>query len=186
MSLTTRLALGILAFAFPLGTARAEDPRFGVQVHGNLPSGDLKDAVDSKLGVGGGAHVTFDLGGGHVIRPRIDYTFFPETTLNSGTFTVKNKISTLGAGADYLYFIDGKPEGLYVTGGLAFHHWKADVTAGAATYSDSSNKAGFAAGVGFNFNASFGAELRFTSSRYGSNSKEFTANAIQAGVTLRF
>lgn len=182
---TSRL-VAALAFAAAASLARAEDPRFGLQVHGNFPTGDLKDAVDSKLGVGGGAHVTFDLGDGHLIRPRIDYIFFPETTLNSGTASVKNKVNDLSAGADYLYFISGKPEGLYLTGGLSFNHWKVDVSGSLGNFSDSSNKVGFAAGVGFNFNASFGAEVRFTTSKYGSGSKDFSANALQAGVTLRF
>ena len=34
--------------------------------------------------------------------------------------------------------------------------------------------------------ASFGAEARFLSSKYGSASKDFTASTIQLGVTLRF
>lgn len=184
MSLVTRFALAALAgAAFP---ALAEEPRFGVQVHGSIPTGDLKDAVDSKLGLGGGAHVTFDLGGGHMVRPRLDYTLFPETTLNSGTLALKNKFNVLSAGADYLYFLEGRPEGFYVTAGLGLNHWKADVTVNGASYSDTANKVGFAAGAGYNFNATFGAELRFSSSKYGSRDKEFTANLIQAGVTLRF
>lgn len=181
---TPSLALALATLAVAGNSARAEDPRFGVQVHGNFPTGDLKDAVDSKLGIGGGAHVTFDLSQGHVIRPRIDYTFFPETTLNSGAAAIKNKVNNLSAGADYLYFIDGKPEGLYLTGGLAYNHWKVEATALGQTYSDTSNKLGFAAGAGFNFNASFGAELRFTSTKFGKD--EGTANALQLGVTLRF
>lgn len=179
---TSSLVLGLLALGLPAGVARAEDPRFGVQVHGNFPTGDLKDAVDSKLGVGGGAHVTFDLGDGHVIRPRLDYVFFPEATVSA----IKNKVNNLSAGADYLYFITGKPEGFYVTGGLSFNHWKADVTSHLGSSSDTSNKPGFAAGAGFNFNSSFGAEIRFTTSKYGSVSKDSNASALQAGVTLRF
>lgn len=178
---TTRLALALLVLG---GLAQAEDPRFGVQVHGNIPTGDLKDAVDSKLGVGGGAHVTFDLSGGHLIRPRIDYTFFPETTLNSGAATLKNKVNNLSAGADYLYFLEGKPEGLYFTGGLSYNHWKVEATALGQTYSDTSNKLGFAAGAGYNFNSTFGAEVRFTSTKFGKD--EGSANAVQFGVTLRF
>jgi hypothetical protein len=182
---TSRL-VAALAFALAASLARAEDPRFGVQVHGNIPIGDLKDAVDSKLGVGGGAHVTFDLGDGHLIRPRLDYIFFPEATFNSGSASVKNKVNDLSAGADYLYFLSGKPEGLYFTGGLSFNHWKVETTAAGVSLSDTSNKLGLAAGVGFHFNASFGAEVRFTTSKYGSGSKDFTANTLQACVTLRF
>lgn len=178
----SRLVPTALAIALAASLARAEDPRFGVQAHGNVPTGDLKDAVDSKLGVGGGAHVTFDLGDGHMIRPRIDYTFFPEATVSA----IRNKVNDLSLGADYLYFISGKTEGLYLTGGLSFNHWKVDVTAAGISSSDTSNKPGFAAGLGYNFNASFGAEVRLITSKYASGTKDFTASAIQAGVTLRF
>jgi hypothetical protein len=153
-----------------------------VQVHGSIPSGDLNDAVDGKLGVGGGAHGTFDLGDGHMIRPRLDYTLFPEATVKA----IKSKFNDLSLGADYLYFISGKPEGLYVTGGLALHRWSVDRTEAGISYSGNSNKPGFAAGAGYNFNASFGAELRLLSTKYSASGKDFTANAIQAGVTLRF
>jgi hypothetical protein len=182
MSRKLRIASGLLALTLPVGLARAEDPRFGVQVHGNIPTGDLKTAVDSKLGVGGGAHATFDLGDGHMIRPRIDYTFFPEATVS----TIRNKVNDLSLGADYLYFLEGKPTGVYLTGGLSLNHWKVDASSSLGSFSGSSNKLGVAAGAGFNFNRTFGAELRFITSKYGSGSTDVTANVIQAGVTLRF
>lgn len=186
MNPTSRLAKGLSALVLSASLAQAEDPRFGVQVHGNIPTGDLKDAVDSKLGIGGGAHATFDLGFGHLIRPRLDYTFFPEATLRSGSASLKNKVNNLSVGADYLYFIEGRPVGFYVTGGLSLNHWKVDVSNSLGSFSESSNKAGFAAGAGFNFNKSFGAELRFITSKYGSGSKDYTASALQVGMTLRF
>lgn len=179
---TPRFALAAFTLALSSGLAQAEDPRFGVQVHGNIPTGDLKDAVDSKLGVGAGAHVTFDLGSGHVIRPRLDYVFFPEATVS----TIKNKVNSLSIGADYLYFLAEKPEGFYVTAGLGFHHWKVDATAAGVSVSDTSNKPGFSAGVGYNFNSTFGAEFRYLASKYGAGAKDITANALQFGVTLRF
>lgn len=180
MSHPSRFALALLAtLSVP---ALAEDPRFGVQVHGSIPSGDLNDAVDGKLGVGGGVHGTFDLGYGHMIRPRLDYTLFPEATVKA----IKSKFNDLSLGADYLYFISGKPEGLYVTGGLALHRWTVDRTEAGLSYSGTSNKLGLAAGAGYAFNASFGAELRLLSTKYAAGGKDFTANAIQAGVTLRF
>ena len=134
------------------------------------------------MSLGGGAHGTIDLGYGHMIRPRLDYTLFPEATVKA----IKSKFNDLSLGADYLYFISGKPEGLYVTGGLALHRWTVDRTEAGLSYSGTSNKPGFAAGAGYAFNASFGAELRFLSTKYSASGKDFTANGIQAGVTLRF
>lgn len=163
-------------------SARAEEPRFGVQAHANLPNGDLNDAVDSKLGLGGGVHGTFDLGDGHVIRPRLDYTIYPEATVKA----IRSKFNDLAVGADYLYFLSGKPEGFYLTAGLGLHRWNVDRTAAGVTYTGTSSKPGFAAGAGFNFNSSVGVEARFITTKYSASGTDFTANTIQAGVTLRF
>lgn len=126
MPIPTRLPLA-LALMTALGSveALAEAPRFGVQAHGSLPFGDLKEAVDSKPGVGAGAHMTFDLGGGHQLRPRFDAVFFPEGTRDA----VKTKARDLGLGADYLYFPGGRPGGFYLTAGLGLHHWTIDAAA---------------------------------------------------------
>ena len=190
MFLNPRLAVVAAALlAFGSVTAGAEEPRFGLQVHANLPSGDLKTAVDNKPGVGLGAHVTFDLSGGHLLRPRFDAVFFPEGNLNG----FKTKATDLSLGADYLYFPGGKPDGLYLLAGLGLHRWTVDTTIPAigiypATLgSQTSSRFGYSAGLGYNFNRSLGAELRFVSSHYASWAAwDRTANALQAGVTLRF
>ena len=54
--------------------AFAQDAHFGLQGGISLPQGDVKDAVDSKMGFGIGVHVAIDFKGGHVLRPRLDYT----------------------------------------------------------------------------------------------------------------
>jgi len=162
--------------------AHGEDFRFGAQVHGNIPNGDLNDAVDSKLGVGGGFHGTFDLEEGHMIRPRLDYTLFPEATVKA----IRSKVKDLSLGADYLYFLSGKPRGAYVTAGLALHSWNVERAAAGVAFSGNSNKLGLAFGGGYNFNASFGAELRLVSTKYAASGTDFSANSIQAGVTVRF
>ena len=191
MAFLLRFALAAAtALSMNSGALHAEDPRFGIQAHGSFPIGDLKDKVDSKAGAGLGVHATLDLGQGHVIRPRADYTFFPEATFPMAT----NKIKNLSAGVDYLYFLNRKPEGLYLTTGLSFNHWNVDSSyaasggypAGSSTFS--SNKAGYAFGAGFNFNTTFGAELRYLTSRQIRLGQGFDtpASMLQAGVTLRF
>jgi opacity protein-like surface antigen len=180
-----------LAVAIACGAvqARAEEPRFGLQLHANLPTGDLKDAVDNKPGAGLGAHVTFDLGAGHVIRPRFDAVFFPEGSVNG----FKTKANDLSLGADYLYFPSGKPDGLYLTAGLGLHRWSVDTTIPgfglfpAASASQKSSRFGYSAGLGYNFNRIVGAELRFVSTHYANQTAwDPTANSLQAGVTFRF
>ena len=172
-SLTT---LTILAAALSL---QAEAPRYGVQGLVNIPLGDLKTYVDSKSGPGVGIHGTFDLGDGHLLRPRLDYSVFPEASFA----TVKQTASSLSLGMDYLYFIAGKPEGLYVTGGLSAVRWSFEHKDALSKVSSDTTKFGLAAGVGFQWNATVGTEARFLHSRVSSG---FQADALQAGVTIRF
>lgn len=159
---------------------RAEPPRYGVQGLVNVPLGDLKDYVDSKPGPGLGVHGTFDLGDGHMLRPRLDYAIYPEASFA----TVKQTASSLGLGGDYLYFVSGKPEGLYLTAGLAGLRWSFEVkdpTLGDTT--SHTTKLGLAAGAGYQWNATVGTEARFLHSRITS---QFQADALQAAVTIRF
>jgi opacity protein-like surface antigen len=180
----------VLVACFLAGTAvRAEEPRFGVQLHANFPTGDLKRAVDSNLGAGLGGHVTFDLGQGHVLRPRIDAVFYSEGTFDG----FKTKAREISLGGDYLYFPGGSPSGFYLTAGIGLHRWTVDTTTTATnlvpavSQSQSSNRFGYAAGVGYNFTATVGAELRYVGSSYANQTAwDPKANAIQAAVTFRF
>ncbi|NWJ41315.1 MAG: porin family protein [Geothrix sp.] len=190
MSRNIQLAV-VSAAMLALGpaTASAEEPRFGLQLHASLPNGDLKTAVDNKPGAGLGAHVTFDLGGGHVLRPRFDAVFFPEGAFNG----FKTKAHDLSLGGDYLYFPGGKPDGLYLTAGLGLHRWTVDTTTPAVGSSpatsgtQSSSRFGYAAGFGYNFNRSVGTELRFVRTHYANQTAwDPSANSLQAGVTYRF
>lgn len=172
-SLTT---LTILAAALSL---QAEAPRYGVQGLVNIPLGDLKTYVDSKPGPGIGVHGTFDLGDGHMLRPRLDFSVFPEASFA----TIKQTATSLSLGGDYLYFLAGKPEGLYLTGGLSAIRWSFETKVGSFKSTSATTKVGLAGGVGYQWNATLGTEARFVHSRIAS---DFQANALQAGVTVRF
>jgi hypothetical protein len=172
------LALSTLAL---VGTSLAaqEGPRFGLQATLNQPQSDLKDVVDSKLGFGIGAHLFVDLGKGHALRPRLDYIWFPEYDLGGATLNVNN----LSVGADYLYFVEGKTEGVYFTAGLSANRWKAEFDAsGFGNSSESTTKLGLAAGLGYQFNKTVGGELRYQKGKAWEGDFDF----IQAGVTFRF
>lgn len=187
LGMTAGMALGMSP-----ATVRAEEPRFGAQVHlSSAVSGQLKDQVDRQLGVGGGIHMTIPLGGPHVIRPRIDYSMFPEATRNAPLDRLKTKVSFLNAGADYLYTLHGRAEGFYLIGGIFLSHSRRELASSA--FGDqgtaTSNKPGAALGLGFSLNRSFGAELRFLSSSSNPNSSSGgfgTANLLEGGVTFRF
>lgn len=156
-----------------------EGPRFGLQATLNQPQSDLKDAVDSKLGFGVGAHLFVDLGQGHALRPRLDYLWFPEHDLGGASLKVNN----LSLGADYLYFVEGKAEGVYFTAGLSANRWKGESTfVGFGSASESTTKLGLAAGLGYQFNKAVGGELRYQKGKAWDGNFDF----IQAGVTFRF
>jgi hypothetical protein len=158
---------------------QAEAPRYGVQGLVNIPLSDLKTYADSKPGPGIGVHGTFDLGDGHMLRPRLDYSVFPEASFA----TVKQTASYLSVGGDYLYFIAGKPEGFYLTGGLSAMRWSFEHKDALTKVNSNTTKFGVAAGVGYQWNATVGTEARWVHSRVAS---EFQADALQAGVTIRF
>lgn len=178
-----RLSSLALAGLLSLGGAAlgAQDLHFGVQGQVNLPLGDLKDFMDSKPGFGVGVHGTIDLGSGQLLRPRLDYNLFPQADLSG----VKDKASNLNLGADYLYYLDGRTsEGLYFTGGASMVRWTFDQDfPGLGSASTSTTKLGLAAGLGYQWNPTFGTEVRYTYSRVNSN---FSADAIQVGATIRF
>jgi len=178
MKISSPLTLAILAAAAL--SLRAEPPRYGVQGLVNIPLGDLKDFVDSKPGPGFGVHGTFDLGDGHMLRPRLDYTIFPEASFA----TIKQTATSLSLGGDYLYFIAGKPEGFYLTAGLAAMRWSFEVkNPFVGDVTSHTTKLGLTAGAGYQWNATVGTEARFVRSRIA---RDFQANSLQAGVTIRF
>lgn len=156
----------------------AQDARFGLQAQIAIPQGDLKDAVDSKLGFGAGVHGTFAFDQ-HAIRPRFDYTFYPEADLSG----VKTKVTSMALGADYLYFVDGKDQGVYFTAGLSAIRWKVEVNTPFFSDSASTTKLGVAAGLGYQWTKAFGTEVRYVNSSIDPN---VTANNIVVGATFRF
>lgn len=163
--------------------ALAQDIRFGLQAHVNAPMGDLKDLVDNKAGLGGGAHVTWDFMEGQQLRARVDGIGFPDATV----FGVKNTVSEVSGGIDYLYFLEGKT-GFYLTGGLSANRWKVEAdVAGLGKYSNTTTKGGLAAGAGYAFNGNLSVEARFTTSKFDQRLiTDSSANAFQVAALYRF
>ncbi|GLH74377.1 hypothetical protein GETHLI_28790 [Geothrix limicola] len=171
--------LSALAFLTAALSLQAEAPRYGVQGLVNLPLGDLKTYVDNNPGPGFGVHGTFDLGDGHMLRPRLDYSIYPEASFT----TIKQTAHNLSLGGDYLYFIAEKPEGLYVTAGLSAVRWSFEHKDPTSKVTSTTTKVGLAAGLGYQWNATVGTELRWLHSPVSS---AFKGDAVQVGVTIRF
>ncbi len=185
------------AFLSLMGSAtalQAQDVGYGLQIHGNIPMGDLKEAADSKAGFGGGAHMTIDFGDGHRLRPRLDYVVYPENKAFGGSAYGKSKVNDASLGLDYIYDFGGKDGGFYLTAGAAWHRWKAEYdypapygnTTVSVRSSSTSSKAGAAAGAGFNFNPSFGVEARYVATKFKQGSTDRTAGAVQVAALYRF
>jgi hypothetical protein len=158
---------------------QAETPRYGVQGLVNIPLGDLKTYVDNNPGIGIGVQGTFDLGDGHMLRPRLDYGLYQQVNLA----TAKQKASFLSLGGDYLYFIAGKPEGLYFTAGLSAVRWTFQYEDPSKNLTNDTTKFGISAGIGYQWNYNLGTEVRWL---HSSVSSGFKADSLQAAVTFRF
>jgi hypothetical protein len=177
MKVSSLSALAILAAAAL--SLRAEPPRYGVQGLVNIPLGDLRTYADSNLGVGIGVHGTFDLGEGHMLRPRLDYSLYQQASMA----TNRQSASCLGLGGDYLYFITGQPEGCYVTAGLSALRWTLQHQDPGTNLPNDTTKLGLAAGIGYQWDYSLGTEVRWLRS---SVTNRFSADSLQAAVTFRF
>lgn len=189
---TVLISVALLTLSAPV--IQAQEVRYGLQVHGNIPMGDLRDAADSKVGFGGGGHMTIDFGEGHMLRPRLDYVVYPENKAFGGSASVKSKVSDASLGLDYIYDFGGKDGGFYLTAGLAWHRWKAEydyaIPVGnivvSSSDSSTSSKLGAAAGAGFNFNPSFGVEARYVATKFQQGSEDRTAGSVQVAALYRF
>jgi hypothetical protein len=166
-----------LVLAVPLAAQVTSRPTFGFAVQGNLPFGDLKTDTDKTLGVGLSFLAQWDLPRGHALRPRLDLNAFNVSTYepSHSDYRESRDLSAVGAGVDYLYYLDGKPRGLYVTAGLGVTRW--DLTystsdrigSGFSSSYDSSKvttSLNLAAGLGWQFTRVIGLEARLVQAPY--------------------
>ena len=189
--LITALTLLLATSISPLA---GQEVRYGLQGTLSSPTGDLKDTTDH-LGFGAGLFADFSLGGGHVIRPRFDYVYYPEKSESfreSGfNAEVKWSVNSAALGADYLYYVEGRPQGFHVLVGLGAMHYeiraKSSTSFGGTSYSDvfrdkTETKLSYALGFGYDFSKNWGFNLRYTSLKI----EDVNLSAFNAGLTYRF
>lgn len=174
----TLLTLPLLALAGAHSLQAGDRVAYGGAVSLNLPQGELKTDTHGKVGGGLAFQVAFDLGGGHLLRPKAEVNAFRvKDVKRSGSDTHDTvDLTGLGLGADYLYYLGGNARrGAYVLGGLSVQRWEVDY----GTYAHQGNNAsmsnestrhrtslGAALGLGYQVNSWFGLEARYTFSRY--------------------
>ncbi|HJW33904.1 MAG TPA: outer membrane beta-barrel protein [Holophagaceae bacterium] len=174
------MRISLLALALASTAIMAQDVKLGVQAQANLPMGDLKDAVDSKVGIGVGVHAQFSLGNGMAIRARGDFNTWPETDV----FPAKNKVSNLNLGGDFLFYVEGKDTtGVYFLGGLSMVRWSYEVKVAGVKHNYDSTHLGLSVGLGYQWNTTFGTEARYAHSSLGSG---LNGDTFSVGATLKF
>jgi opacity protein-like surface antigen len=176
--------------------AMAQDAHFGFSVGISSPMGggsdqtnfsdiSLKDGVDKKIGFTLGANVGIEWQGGHVLRPRLDYTHH-----NGDAFGVSGNDLTVNSfqlGADYNYFVSEKAsDGFYLLVGVGYANTKVsgNAVAGASTTSKSAFARG--TGVGYEFTPMVGAELRYGSTHPDFSGTTLKNDTLNLSVTFRF
>jgi hypothetical protein len=176
-----------LAFLAPLTLGLAlggpalqagDRPLFGGAVHVNLPVSELKSDAHDRVGFGAAFHVAVDLGGGHLLRPRLDVdTYRVKGAYDSGSdHQATLDLSGVGLGVDYLHHFGGRADrGLYALAGLGVKRWsvdygsydrQGDTVTTASTDARRRTSLEAALGLGYQVKAWFGLEARYTHSRY--------------------
>jgi hypothetical protein len=170
--------------------AEPEGLRFGLQLGFAFPTTDtFKYYSDKSMGMVFGAQMTWDLKADRRLRGRVDFTKFPKKSVGSLAINGKKEDATITGVTgmiDYIWFTDGKPEGFYVTGGLGIAQWNQDTS---TTGNTKDSSLAFAGGLGWQFNKTFGLELRSTWSRWETNIKPSTihnAGTLNLEGSFRF
>jgi hypothetical protein len=172
------LPAALLALAAAPALRSAERPKFGFEAALSQPMGDLKDDTNNKPGGSLAFQVGFALGGGHMLRPRLEVGAFQLEHHDSGDPTVHQSTNLVygGAGCDYLYYPGGSVgRGWYLASGLSVQQWSVNLDSnshggGTSTTTNRTthrrtSPAGFA-GAGFQVNRWFGLEGRVFASGY--------------------
>ncbi len=122
--------------------AQADGPRWSIGFGLNIsqPMGDFNTDTDNQPGHGFGWYLPMDFGGGHVLRPKWEWTRHNLRTFADSVVRVENgqvyipdsrrgtTLESHGLGADYLYYFQGssRKRGPYVLAGVAVDFWQRD------------------------------------------------------------
>lgn len=119
--------------------AQADGPRVSLGFGFNLsqPMGDFNTDTDSQPGHGFAWYMPMDFGGGHVLRPKWEWTRHNLRTYADSVVRVENgrvyipdsrrgtTVESHGLGFDYLYYFDGnsRKRGPYLIAGVGVDFW---------------------------------------------------------------
>lgn len=190
----------------------AQDLLYGLQAGATLPQGDVKNNLHLTTGYSLGVNLLIDLGGGHAIVPRLDYTAFSGESFVVGvastlslpggppSITVpvsgKGKFTSTALIADYNFYVSGKAnDGFYLALGTGYarnRHTLDLMTVPSippfypSNYSETKGTFIFEAGVGYMFSTHFGAEAKYEITKYGDSSHSTNAPWLNLNLLARF
>lgn len=172
--------------------AMAQDAHFGFQFGISSPGGgstsyntlSLKDAVDSSLGFTLGANVGVEWQGGHVLRPRLDYTHHSGSPSGSGLDVT---VTNFQVGADYNYFVSGKAaQGFYFLVGLGYANTKLEASYLGSSASNNGSALAWGLGIGGQITPLTSVELRLNSTHPDLNGVTVNNDTLNLTVGFRF
>jgi len=122
--------------------------------------------------------------------PRLDYIGYSRTQ-TVGSVDLDTKVTTWVGGLDLQFFTSGKTsQGLYLAAGIGYGTGKFEISQGSQSVSGSASAFNIAAGLGYVFNSTVSAELRYTSAKYEPefNGLKLSAScpALNASLVFRF
>lgn len=183
----------LFLLTLPVLAQSPEASRFGLQGGLAFPlSVSTRDITDGSVGFTLGGQLTWDRVKGQRFRARLDYTAFPEKDFHrpGAVYRSRGTLKGLAAGIDYLYFLEGKPQGAYLCGGLSINQWKLDATTfyttGQGSEGTTKTGPGVAVGAGWQFNRNLGLELRATWSKWEWSREQNNAVLAVAELNYRF
>jgi hypothetical protein len=163
------------------GTLAAQEKGWGVQGAVLVPqSGDLRDTTGSGPHLSVGLHGTWSFGaqGRHLLRPRLDASFFQKaehhTDLPDYSQDLRTRVSSLAAGVEYLFRFQGQRP-LAIGAGVYEIRWSVDSTnrvrfpEGTASQTGTSHWTRLGAGLlaTWRLSPAWEVEARTIESRYG-------------------
>lgn len=151
-----------------VGALNAQTPgtnsEFGFQLSSSLPENSLADWLAKKYGFGLGIHTRFDLGNGHALSPRLDYTTYSSSRSGPIHLTpVTNTwyADTIALSIDYNYFINHTVKNtVYILAGIGV----ISVHLHGPFNGDPNRMTGISlhGGVGYSMTRNLGMEVRYT------------------------
>jgi opacity protein-like surface antigen len=179
---------------------QAQEIKWGFQLGAAFPTRSLPS--DDSFPIALGAHAGIALGGGHVLRPRVDFVSMKNQKMISGqrggSTTYEEKATLSSAELEYLFHFSGRVQGAYLIAGVGYQRVKLEYITNGMTsdgYPQSHGAIAYSAGAGWQFGEHFGVDLRYVGNSYSSPYptyydphyvSTFHADTVRLEATFRF